>query len=140
MRRGHHPGRLMHGQRPVVGPVRRGEAGVQSHARPEHAVGRPRLTEQPPLRVGAGVDGGVGVLERQEHAVAGGVDHMAAVGVPRLRHELEVPVEQVPVAVAQPPQEPRRPLDVGEGERDDAGGQPAPLDHRDILPPGRRLR
>jgi hypothetical protein len=39
----HHSRRLVHGERDVVIPMRRGETRMNPHAHPDHRVGRPRL-------------------------------------------------------------------------------------------------
>ena len=66
----HHSRRLVHGERDVVIPVRRGEACVNPHPHPDHRVGRPRLGREITLRLRARFDGGHRIRERDEERVS----------------------------------------------------------------------
>jgi hypothetical protein len=84
-----------------------------------HADANRRRRERP-LRVGRRVDGVPRTSERAEERVTLRVDLDAAVRLDGLAHEAAVFRERVRVSLAQVLEQARRPLDVGEEQRDRA--------------------
>ncbi len=103
-------------------------ARVEPHAYEHLAPARPFVVVECPLRVDRRGDCVARPREREEEGVALRIDLGAAVRAERLPHEPAVIGRDAPVGlVAEFLQQTRRPLDVGEDERDRTAGQ---LGHR----------
>ncbi len=98
-------------------------ARVDPHAHQQLSVAGPRLTGELPLRRDGGRDRILRARERDEERVALRVDLTAAVGVERSSQDPLVLGKGVAVEVAELLEEPRRPFDVREEERDGPAGE-----------------
>jgi hypothetical protein len=94
---------------------------VQSHSHPQRDAVGPRLRGQRPLRGYGRCDRIAGPRERDEEGVALRVDLVALELLERRSEQASVRRQDVAVALAELPQQPRRPLDIGEEERDRSG-------------------
>ena len=112
----HHSRRLVHGERDVVIPVRRGEARMNAHPHPDHRVGRPRFGCEIALRLRARFDGGHRSRERDEERVSVGLHLAPAPRRPRRPEDLLMTLQQRGIPVTDPPEQLRRRLDVREHE------------------------
>ena len=114
---GHDPG----------GPVGRGAVvvavagdrvtGVEAHPHPQPARHGPRLGDERPLGGERGVEGVAGGDEDRVEAVAGGLDHPAAVPDHRVPQDAVVALERVRHGARVLLPEPRGTLEIGEQER-----------------------
>jgi hypothetical protein len=107
-----------------------GLSRVEAHADTELLTLRPLVRGERPLRGGGGAERVTGAPERDEEGVALGPHLLAAVLGEGGAHERPVIGEQLRIAVAQPPQQPRRALDVAEEEGE---GPALKLGQRGIL-------
>src|SRR5205823_4559177 len=112
-------------------------AGVQPHPHAQLLTAGPFVVAQRALRLDRRRHRVAGARERVEERVALRVDLRPAVRAERLAHDAPVVVRHAAVpVVAELLQEPRRPLDVGEDERDGAAGK---LRHDAYATPMNRL-
>jgi hypothetical protein len=134
MRRSHDPRRPVNVDPDVIGWVEDRLAGVDTDPDPH----RPVLERRERLAHGVGCSGRR--REREEEAVAGGVDLVAAVAVEVTAHGLPMLFEHAPVLLRpEGVEELRRSLDVREDERD-RSGRLLDLRHAAIIPDTRCLR
>ena len=98
-------------------------AGVETHPDADRAIRRPRRRGDGPLDLDDRRDRVLRRLEDRERTVALVVDLDAAVSGQSAAQDLEVPFEDGSVSLAERVEEPRRPFDIGEQERDGPGGQ-----------------
>ena len=79
----HHPRRAVDRGAVVVAVAQLGRAGVDAHPHPQWPGHRPRLRSQRELAGDRGIDGVVRGRERGVEPVAGGLHHIAVVGLDR---------------------------------------------------------
>jgi hypothetical protein len=118
VRRGADPGDAMHVESDVPVADCDGLARVHSCAHRDWSSLRPRVAREGTLSRDDGRDRSGRLLERGEEAVAMAIHHPAAVALDSFQQKVPVLDEHSGIALAQAPEEPRRPLDVGEEKRD----------------------
>ena len=118
------PRRLMDVEAHVARVALLGLAGVDAHSDSDGRPG-PRVRGERALRVGRRTDGAGRGREREEERVALRVDLDSLVGHDGFAQHASMRLEDVAVRRPESPQQGRRPLDVGEEQRDRAGGKAA---------------
>ncbi len=114
----HQPGSAVHPAAVVVTVAHLGFAGVQAHPHPEWSGRIPGLGTECELRVDGSVDRVVRGGERCVEAISGRLHDETAVRLDRRAGELVVPRQRRPHRVGVFLPETRRPLEIGEQERD----------------------
>ena len=123
MARGHHALRARQRQRRVVfGAARLDRSRVQSHPHAHRADVAPALLVQRALRVQRGSERVAGILERRAEAVALNLEHVTTMRADRVLQQRVVARQRVLHRLRMLLEEPRRPFDVREQERDGAAG------------------
>jgi hypothetical protein len=105
-------------------------AGVHPHPNPDRAIGRPLVIGQPALCVRGCRDGVDRRRENGEEAVALSIDVDAAVASDGRSKDVVVLIQDIRPSIAQRSGQVRGCLDVGDQERDGAGGQTYPVQCR----------
>ena len=124
VRRRGDPRGAVHVDADVVAVGEQRVAGVDAHAHPHRHASRPALRESSAVcEAAAAATRTGGVVESDEEAVALRVDLVAPVVVERATQDAPMAAQDIRVAVAELVQEPGRPLDVREQERDGASRQ-----------------
>ena len=121
VRHGCDPGRPVHVQAEVVVAAQHPLARVEPGPDPKLDAVGPGAARQPPSGRDRGPHRFRRSLEDHEERIALGAHLVAATRGDRRSEDLGVAILHGPVAVAEPLQEPGRPLDIGEQEGDGAG-------------------
>jgi hypothetical protein len=121
------PRRPVHPQARIPAPGRDRVAGVDTDPHPHLRPGRPRMGRQCPLDLQRAQHRLLGAAERGKERVPLGIDLMPGMGGDSRPDQPPVLTQHLRIPVPQHPDQPRRPLDIGEQERHRPARQPAHL-------------